>query len=144
MSQTQSQLNMGRVKLGDLKEVAKLEFLDLLDQFPGGKVLVWDPALTGPMGLIAEYSILKEHQVMNRENIMLLDVIVVMAGSQNVFSKPGQLTPSNVREYCLHNEATPRQHGRHLRLHQEGGEVGRVWCEDGVSRGVRAQQVSAL
>jgi len=63
MSQTQSQLNMGRVKLGDLKEVAKLEFLDLLDQFPGGKALIWDPTLTGPMGLIAEYSILKEHQV---------------------------------------------------------------------------------
>lgn len=63
MSQTQSQLNMGRVKLGDVKEVARLEFLDLLDQLSGGKVLVWDPALTGPMGLIAEYSVLKEHQV---------------------------------------------------------------------------------
>ena len=64
MSQTQSQLNMGRVKLGDIKEMARQEFLDLLDQLPGGKALIWDPTLTGPMGLIAEYSILKEHQVM--------------------------------------------------------------------------------
>ena len=63
MSQTQSQLNMGRVKLGDIKEMARQEFLDLLDQLPGGKALIWDPTLTGPMGLIAEYSILKEHQV---------------------------------------------------------------------------------
>ena len=33
------------------------------DQLPGGKALIWDPTLTGPMGLIAEYSVLKEHQV---------------------------------------------------------------------------------
>ena len=63
MSQSQAQLNMGRVKVGDIREVGRQEFLDLLDQFTGTKVLVWDQALTGPMGLVAEYSLLKEHEV---------------------------------------------------------------------------------
>jgi len=64
MSQSQAQLNMGRVKVGDIREVGRQEFLDLLDQFTGTKVLVWDQALTGPMGLVAEYSLLKEHEVL--------------------------------------------------------------------------------
>jgi len=64
MSQSQAQLNMGRVKVGDIREVGRQELLDLLDQFTGTKVLVWDQALTGPMGLVAEYSILKEHEVL--------------------------------------------------------------------------------
>ena len=59
----QAQLNMGRVKVGDIREVGRQEFLDLLDQFTGTKVLVWDQALTGPMGLVAEYSLLIEHEV---------------------------------------------------------------------------------
>jgi len=61
---SQAQLNMGRVQVGDMREVARLEFLTLLDHLNGTKALVWDQALTGPMGLIAEYSILKEHEVM--------------------------------------------------------------------------------
>jgi len=60
---TQAELNTGRVKMGDIREVSRQEFLDLLDQLTGTKVLVWDQALTGPMGLVAEYSILKEHEV---------------------------------------------------------------------------------
>ena len=60
---SQAELNTGRVKVGDIREVGRQEFLDLLDQFPGTKVLVWDPALTGPMGLVAEFSVLKEHEV---------------------------------------------------------------------------------
>ena len=65
---TQAELNMGRVKMGDIREVSRQEFLDLLDQLTGSKVLVWDQALTGPMGLVAEYSILKEHEVLLTKN----------------------------------------------------------------------------
>jgi hypothetical protein len=60
---SQAELNSGKVKMGDIREVSRQEFLDLLDQLTGTKVLVWDQALTGPMGLVAEYSILKEHEV---------------------------------------------------------------------------------
>ena len=62
MSQSQAELNRGRVKVGDLKEVSKQELLELLDYFPGGKTLVWDNALTKSMELIAGFSLLKEHQ----------------------------------------------------------------------------------
>jgi len=60
---TRSQLNTGRVQVGDLREVARLELLDLLDRYSGTKALVWDQTLTGPLGLIAEYGHLKEHEV---------------------------------------------------------------------------------
>ena len=63
MSQSQADLNVGRVKLGDMKEVARQELLELLDSFPGSKTLVWDSSLTGPMGLVAEYSVLRQHEV---------------------------------------------------------------------------------
>jgi len=63
MSQTNTQLNAGRVQVGSLREVARQELLELLDSLAGSKALVWDPGLTGPMGLVAEYSLLKEHGV---------------------------------------------------------------------------------
>ena len=49
--------------MGSLREVARQELLELLDSLAGSKALVWDPGLTGPMGLVAEYSLLKEHGV---------------------------------------------------------------------------------
>jgi len=58
-----SQLNTGRVQVGDLREVARLDLLDLLDRYSGTKALIWDQSLTGPLGLIAEYNHLKEHNV---------------------------------------------------------------------------------
>jgi len=39
------------------------ELLGILDRISGSKVLVWDECLIGPIGLIAEYSVLKEHDV---------------------------------------------------------------------------------
>jgi len=56
-------LNQGRVKVGDLRELGRQELLGILDSIPGTKVLVWDECLTGPIGLVAEYSVLKEHDV---------------------------------------------------------------------------------
>ena len=63
MSVTGSDVSGGSVRLGDMREVARLELLELLDSFPGTKTLIWDSDLTGPMGLVAEYSVLKQHQV---------------------------------------------------------------------------------
>jgi len=50
-------------KLSTLTEVGKLDLLDILDKLSGSKALVWDESLTGPMGLIAKYSVLQEHDV---------------------------------------------------------------------------------
>ena len=63
MSVTGSDVSGGGVGLGDMREVARLELLELLDSFPGTKTIIWDSGLTGPMGLVAEYSVLKQHQV---------------------------------------------------------------------------------
>ncbi|XP_072163867.1 vacuolar protein sorting-associated protein 33A-like [Diadema setosum] len=53
----------GRVNLAFWREVARRELLDCLDKCSGSKAVVWDDFLTGPIGLIAEYSLLKEHEV---------------------------------------------------------------------------------
>jgi len=60
---SRTHLNHGRVKVGDLRELGRQQLLDILDSIAGTKVLVWDECLTGPLGLIAEYSVLKEHDV---------------------------------------------------------------------------------
>ncbi|XP_028415170.1 vacuolar protein sorting-associated protein 33A-like [Dendronephthya gigantea] len=56
-------LTGGRVNIGLLREAARRELLSCLDECEGSKALVWDDELTGPFGLIAEYSLLKEHEV---------------------------------------------------------------------------------
>ena len=60
---SRTHLNNGRVKVGDLRELGRQELLGILDRVAGTKVLVWDECLTGPIGLVAEYSVLKEHDV---------------------------------------------------------------------------------
>ncbi|XP_041347888.1 vacuolar protein sorting-associated protein 33A-like [Gigantopelta aegis] len=56
-------LSSGKINLGLLRDCYRREFLECLDKCLGTKALVWDDALTGPFGLIAEYSLLKEHEV---------------------------------------------------------------------------------
>jgi hypothetical protein len=56
-------LSSGRINIGLIREAARRELLDCLDRCEGTKALAWDEALTGPFGLIAEYSLLKERNV---------------------------------------------------------------------------------
>uniref|UniRef100_H3BFJ3 VPS33A core subunit of CORVET and HOPS complexes n=1 Tax=Latimeria chalumnae TaxID=7897 RepID=H3BFJ3_LATCH len=58
-----SHLSYGRVNLNILREVARKELREFLDKCAGSKAIVWDEHLTGPFGLIAQYSLLKEHEV---------------------------------------------------------------------------------
>ncbi|XP_064620960.1 vacuolar protein sorting-associated protein 33A-like [Lineus longissimus] len=58
-----SHLSGGKVNLAVLRESYRRELLENIDRCVGSKALVWDDALTGPFGLIAEYSLLKEHEV---------------------------------------------------------------------------------
>lgn len=75
-------LTRGKLNIGLVQEYAKKEFLDLLDNCEGSKVyeyvfssisypnlviyksffqiIIWDDGLSGPFGLIAEYSLLKK------------------------------------------------------------------------------------
>ncbi|KAM7145102.1 vacuolar protein sorting-associated protein 33A [Macrochelys suwanniensis] len=56
-------LSSGRVNLTALREAGRRELREFLDKCAGSKAIVWDEYLTGPFGLIAQYSLLKEHEV---------------------------------------------------------------------------------
>ncbi|CAH2295822.1 vacuolar sorting-associated 33A [Pelobates cultripes] len=56
-------LSCGRVNLSVLREAMRMELREFLDKCAGSKAIVWDEYLTGPFGLIAQYSLLKEHEV---------------------------------------------------------------------------------
>ncbi|CAI5797216.1 sorting-associated 33A [Podarcis lilfordi] len=73
-------LNSGRVNLMALREAGRKELREFLDKCAGSKAIVWDEYLTGPFGLIAQYSLLKEHEV---EKMFTL--------------KPGRLPPADVK-----------------------------------------------
>ena len=58
-----SHLSSGKVNLAQVRETSRRELLNCIDKCPGSKAIIWDDKLTGPVGLIAEYSLLKEHDV---------------------------------------------------------------------------------
>ncbi|CEM02017.1 unnamed protein product [Vitrella brassicaformis CCMP3155] len=51
------------ISLWKVKEAARAQLLDLLDEYPGRKVLVLDSTLAGPLGLVVEVSDLRDHGV---------------------------------------------------------------------------------
>lgn len=51
------------VQLNVIRDLARKELTELLDQFSGSKVLVWDDALTGPVDLIVNAQFLRERSV---------------------------------------------------------------------------------
>ena len=58
-----SHLSTGRLNLSYIRELAKHNLLDLLDKCVGTKAIVWDQKLVGIFGLVADYLLLKEHEV---------------------------------------------------------------------------------
>lgn len=57
-------LQGGRLDVSVLQAAARNNLLNLLEQCRGTKAIVWDEALSGPVGLICQYAILKEHSVL--------------------------------------------------------------------------------
>lgn len=60
-----SHLAGGRLNVALLQETMRTELLNLLQQYSGPKVTIWDDWLAGPVGLVAQYSFLKDHEVNN-------------------------------------------------------------------------------
>uniref|UniRef100_A0A1B0DCN7 Vacuolar protein sorting-associated protein 33A n=1 Tax=Phlebotomus papatasi TaxID=29031 RepID=A0A1B0DCN7_PHLPP len=52
-----------RVNIGQLQELYAKELLGILEKCEGTKAIIWDESLAGPVGLIAKYTFLKEHNV---------------------------------------------------------------------------------
>lgn len=53
----------GRANVQLLQESAVRELVEILDRCEGTKAIVWDESLGGPVGLVARYTFLKEHNV---------------------------------------------------------------------------------
>ncbi|KAG5900565.1 hypothetical protein JTB14_022872 [Gonioctena quinquepunctata] len=58
-----SHLQGGKVDISLIHAPARNNLINLLEKCPGKKVLVWDNSIAGPVGLVAQYSILREHMV---------------------------------------------------------------------------------
>jgi hypothetical protein len=78
---SQPSLSGAAVNLAALREHGQNELIDVLDSIRGKKALVLDPHFTGPLGLVAGVSMLKEHGV---ERIYHLSSAPLQADSKNV------------------------------------------------------------
>ncbi|XP_077288870.1 vacuolar protein sorting-associated protein 33A [Arctopsyche grandis] len=58
-----SHLSGGRLNVALLQEALRKELLNLLQACDGPKSMIWDEWLAGPIGLIAKYGLLQEHDV---------------------------------------------------------------------------------
>lgn len=56
-------LQGGRVDVSLIQTSARNNLINLLEKCPGPKAIVWDNSLAGPVGLVAQYAILREHSV---------------------------------------------------------------------------------
>ncbi|XP_003701819.1 vacuolar protein sorting-associated protein 33A [Megachile rotundata] len=56
-------LSTGRLNIGIIQEQARKQLLCLLEKCDGTKVIIWDQSLGGPIGLVAKYNLLEEHDV---------------------------------------------------------------------------------
>ncbi|XP_049879104.1 vacuolar protein sorting-associated protein 33A [Pectinophora gossypiella] len=56
-------LSGGRLNVALVQETMRKELLNLLQLCEGPKVTIWDDWLAGPVGLVAQYALLKEHEV---------------------------------------------------------------------------------
>lgn len=51
------------VDTDSIRATALKDVLDVIDSVRGKKALVLDPALTGPLGLVVKFSLLKDHGI---------------------------------------------------------------------------------
>ncbi|KAJ8946448.1 hypothetical protein NQ318_014436 [Aromia moschata] len=58
-----SHLQGGKVDISLIQTSARNNLINLLEKCPGKKAIVWDNNLAGPVGLVAQYAILREYMV---------------------------------------------------------------------------------
>ncbi|KAI5707103.1 vacuolar protein sorting-associated protein 33A isoform X1 [Diaphorina citri] len=69
-------LSGGKVNISLVQDFARTQFLELLEKCSGKKAIIWDDALAGPVGLVANVQLLNERDV-----------------KRNIHLKPGSLPP---------------------------------------------------
>ncbi|KAK4877889.1 hypothetical protein RN001_010395 [Aquatica leii] len=58
-----SHLQGGKVDISQIQIAARNSLINLLEKRPGSKAIVWDNSLAGPVGLVAQYVVLKDYEV---------------------------------------------------------------------------------
>lgn len=56
-------LQGGKVDISLIQISARNNLINFLEKCSGKKALVWDNSLAGPVGLVAQYTVLREHMV---------------------------------------------------------------------------------
>jgi hypothetical protein len=89
-----------------LRDFARKELIDILDSIRGKKSLVIDPAISGSLSLIAEFSLLKEHGV---ENIYHLQSGRFNIQCQNLvyICRPKMINMKYITEHIHQNSNNP-------------------------------------
>lgn len=59
------------VHFGQVRDLARKELVEALNQYSGSKVLVWDDGLTGPMDLVAGAKFLRDREVVRMVQLKL-------------------------------------------------------------------------
>ncbi|CAG5119015.1 unnamed protein product, partial [Candidula unifasciata] len=99
-----SHLNSSKLNLGILREFYRREFLESIDKCIGTKALVWDDGLTGPFGLIAEASLLKEQHEVERMFRLQSSGLPASSVQNIIFIVRPRLSLMEVISQCLLSE----------------------------------------
>lgn len=83
-----SHLNAGRLNLATLRDVSRSELFALIDAIEGTKSMVWDSKLVGPFGLISDYSLLKEHKIVQMLELRAGSLPTINAQNLVYFMRP--------------------------------------------------------
>ncbi|XP_065201520.1 vacuolar protein sorting-associated protein 33A [Planococcus citri] len=109
-----SHLTRGKLNIGLVQEQAKKEFLDLLDNCDGSKVIIWDDGLSGPFGLIAEYSLLKKRDAVKMHPLRPGKIKTIETENVIFITRPHLKLMGYVAENIHHEESSHRKRKWHL------------------------------
>ncbi|EJU02729.1 ATP binding protein [Dacryopinax primogenitus] len=103
------------VDVGVLKELARTGLVEALNAVPGAKTLVLDPTLAGPLGLITEVSLLKQHGI---DKMFWLEPGALSASTQNVvyLCRPQIRWMKIIAEQIKHHTSLSERHTYNLLL----------------------------
>lgn len=102
-------LTSWRVNLSLLQEASSKELLNIIEKCEGSKIIVWDDALSGPVGLIAQLSLLKERNVI--KNLPLRPGPLLSIDVKNVIfiTRPNPKLMDYIAENILNDNANDRK-----------------------------------
>lgn len=103
--------------ISTLQMSARMQLINLLEKCPGPKAIVWDQSLAGPFGLIAQYSMLKEHSTVKIYPLRLERLTFCDVKHLIFISRPKlhlmEMVTRNIRDdikYCKENGLSEKRY----------------------------------